>query len=396
MDGPHLPSTPPRTAFAGPAFSASPAPSSLPIPKLLSKSVPESVAKRGLEARIRDEESQVPPLHLLGSTPATGDPIREGEDSPLDVFFRAQREERARAQQAAEAASTPSKSPHGRNVLPRAVSSSRFALPHLDRGRSSPSTGCGASDVFNFEMEAGNADEDRVQSSSDEVRYGPPEPVRPNTAPSAANSSVADREDLRRKSQALKDLLFSSGRPPSASSPPPLPGQAPDGPVSPSPPPQWSREASPYTIGPAPQPSGSSSPSPTPSRPSPTNARPGGSRHRRDPSSPRGAFKGPHRPSYLRQEIKPASAPVIVQQPNDMTTTGNSSGQAYRAERAPVAARNVQGPGDGASPHASPGPVQGHDVDPIRTMEADLRRILNIAPSNPPPGGFRSWPSHRQ
>ena len=338
----------------------------------------------------------MPPLGLLGSTPPTGDRGRDGQESPLDVFFRAQREERARAQQAADAASTPSKSPHRRNMPPRAVSSSQSALPHLDRGRSSPSAGNGASDVFNFELEAGNADQDRVQPSSGEARYEPPEPVRPNTAPSAANTPLVDHEDLRRKSQALKDLLFSSGRPSSAFSPPPLPGQAPDGPVSPFPSPQWSREASPYAIGPAPLPSGSSSPSPTPSRPSPTDARRGGNRHRRDHSSPRGAFKGPHRPSYLRQEIKPASAPVIAQQPNFMAAPGFPSGQAHPAERAPVAARNVQSPGDRASPHASPGPVQGHGVDPIRTMEADLRRILNIGPPSTPPGGVRSWPSHRQ
>ncbi|KAH8725234.1 hypothetical protein GQ44DRAFT_739700 [Phaeosphaeriaceae sp. PMI808] len=74
-------------AYAGPTFHASPAPSALPIPKFLSRSVPA-------KADSSDSTSSPSPL---GASPSRA-PIpvpRRNEDSPLDVFFKADRAERA-------------------------------------------------------------------------------------------------------------------------------------------------------------------------------------------------------------------------------------------------------------------------------------------------------------
>jgi hypothetical protein len=74
----------PGKAYAGPGFHHSPAPSSLPVPKFFSKSVP---ARRtpGLQAMMEDSEStdgsQSPSPRL---------------DNPLEQLFKADREEKAR------------------------------------------------------------------------------------------------------------------------------------------------------------------------------------------------------------------------------------------------------------------------------------------------------------
>ncbi|ORY16072.1 hypothetical protein BCR34DRAFT_476781 [Clohesyomyces aquaticus] len=89
----------PQGAYAGPTFHASPAPSALPIPKFLSKSVPaKSRPVPGLPS---------PPAEVSGSppspTPSPPSPSRvpisippRNEDSPLDILFKADRAERAR------------------------------------------------------------------------------------------------------------------------------------------------------------------------------------------------------------------------------------------------------------------------------------------------------------
>ena len=93
-------------AYAGPTFHASPAASSLPMPKFfprsLSKSVPENTQAKNLTALVDSEISEEAPSPE-SSEPS---PIREKaerlhqrarEESPLDIFFRADREEKTRA-----------------------------------------------------------------------------------------------------------------------------------------------------------------------------------------------------------------------------------------------------------------------------------------------------------
>ena len=88
--------TPAKGAYAGPAFHASPAPSSIPIPKFYSKSVPSSSSQPGLQARLEAEENNdSPPMATLApsqSDPATLLPGRQV--TPLDMLFKADRAEK--------------------------------------------------------------------------------------------------------------------------------------------------------------------------------------------------------------------------------------------------------------------------------------------------------------
>lgn len=92
-------STPSTAAYAGPTFHASPAPSALPIPSFYSKSVPESPGFKGdrslKDSSLSESPSRVPaPISNLQL---------QREESPLDFFFKADREEKARARSASSA-----------------------------------------------------------------------------------------------------------------------------------------------------------------------------------------------------------------------------------------------------------------------------------------------------
>ncbi|GME45842.1 hypothetical protein GTA08_BOTSDO09338 [Neofusicoccum parvum] len=113
-----------ESAYAGPAFHASPAPASLPMPKFFSKSVPANDAPASMQNRLdqesdssgTSEKSESPPL--VGATPVDRAPPRRTEESPLDLFFRADREEKARKASLLGTATPPGKSPapvNGRN-----------------------------------------------------------------------------------------------------------------------------------------------------------------------------------------------------------------------------------------------------------------------------------------
>lgn len=80
--------------YAGPTFHASPAPSALPMPSFYSKSVPESPAISSGNAikevdSSADESSQIPsPAQISGD-------MAHREESPLDLFFKADKREKA-------------------------------------------------------------------------------------------------------------------------------------------------------------------------------------------------------------------------------------------------------------------------------------------------------------
>ncbi|KAF2474308.1 uncharacterized protein BDR25DRAFT_120809 [Lindgomyces ingoldianus] len=139
---PYNPSATPakaQSAYAGPTFHASPAPSSLPIPKFLSKSVPaKSQAQPGLSTP-PDQCSASPP----SPTPLPPSPSRapipvptHQENSPLDMLFRADREERARNANHSSAsaifsnsANQPSRNGEGRHIKQDSHSSLSVVFP---------------------------------------------------------------------------------------------------------------------------------------------------------------------------------------------------------------------------------------------------------------------------
>lgn len=108
---PHTPNRQNETpvkAYAGPTFHASPAASSLPIPKFLSRSVPNvdktSSLKSMLEQETVDTTSESDNSPFLDKSHLTQD-HRAPKDSPLDIFFQADRDAKAKAQAASSAGS---------------------------------------------------------------------------------------------------------------------------------------------------------------------------------------------------------------------------------------------------------------------------------------------------
>lgn len=94
--------TPSAAAYAGPTFHASPAPSALPIPSFYSRSVPDSPGLRGLKQN-RDVSISSNSEHSASPLP-TRVSESQREESPLDIFFKADREEKAQRARSASSA----------------------------------------------------------------------------------------------------------------------------------------------------------------------------------------------------------------------------------------------------------------------------------------------------
>ncbi|KAH7038017.1 uncharacterized protein B0I36DRAFT_359629 [Microdochium trichocladiopsis] len=111
-----IPIEAPAAIFAGATFHASPAPSSLPMPSFLARSSAESpLAKSSPLAQARASPQQEPSPPSTDSEGGQGlAQLSEGRnnDSPLEVFFRAQRAEKAKGHRAKSAnAATPTFAP---------------------------------------------------------------------------------------------------------------------------------------------------------------------------------------------------------------------------------------------------------------------------------------------
>ncbi|KAH7051074.1 hypothetical protein B0J12DRAFT_539047, partial [Macrophomina phaseolina] len=181
-------------AYAGPAFHASPAASALPMPKFFSKSVPANNAPATMQTRLdqesdssgTSEKSDSPPF--VGATPSAKAPPRN-EESPLDLFFRADREEKARKASLLGTATPPGKSPapvNARNHT-RHVSNS-------NQGRG----------IFTMEMDNGYTSTPKPPSPSPAHRMSA---GRAATAPSDIPRTAQESDSYP---QALKDLFSSS------------------------------------------------------------------------------------------------------------------------------------------------------------------------------------------
>ncbi|KAK3113121.1 hypothetical protein LTR53_009885, partial [Teratosphaeriaceae sp. CCFEE 6253] len=96
LGGPLLPMTPAKEqAYAGPTFHASPAPSSLPVPKFFSRSVPNILGP--LQSRMDGDTT--PEKQESSPEAAIVNPVvpQEAVLSPLDLFFKADKEEKQRS-----------------------------------------------------------------------------------------------------------------------------------------------------------------------------------------------------------------------------------------------------------------------------------------------------------
>ncbi|KAI4175459.1 MAG: hypothetical protein LQ343_001659 [Gyalolechia ehrenbergii] len=96
----------PSPAYAGPTFHASPAASSLPMPRFFSKSVPEVNKDPSVQSATEKEITETSSEQSEGSPTPTyarrniEEPVRE--ESPLDIFFKADKEQKERQRKVKE------------------------------------------------------------------------------------------------------------------------------------------------------------------------------------------------------------------------------------------------------------------------------------------------------
>ncbi|EAQ89205.1 hypothetical protein CHGG_05824 [Chaetomium globosum CBS 148.51] len=214
--------TPPQTtsvkpitaaAFAGATFHASPAPDSLPIPSFLSRaldspSVQETDhASREPSPPVTDSEAAPTPQHRLLPTNTSR------HESPLDIFFRADRAEKERARRASSANilgsqpipfSPPSqiRSPTEPKTLPGAMFGANNRRPFPQRN---PSSGIPTSELDGVPSTViGPALSKPFQERIREARSNkkPPEPAH-NPLPSPQDQAAMDMSERLKRFLAI-------------------------------------------------------------------------------------------------------------------------------------------------------------------------------------------------
>jgi hypothetical protein len=198
-------STPSTAAYAGPTFHASPAPSTLPIPSFYSKSVPESPGIHAMKSLKETRLSESP-------TPATFSNIQQQEESPLDFFFKADREEKARARSASSTqTAVPTAGPFQPPAIPPRASQTPPAV--ISQNRPHHSNRNSSSGMFAMELDG---------ESTAGTPYGPafstPYSERINAAKfTRSYDQLPQAAQHTMSSEALKAYLFSGYPPPSSS-----------------------------------------------------------------------------------------------------------------------------------------------------------------------------------
>ncbi|KAI4147902.1 MAG: hypothetical protein LQ340_005320 [Diploschistes diacapsis] len=133
-----------KQIYAGPTFHTSPAPSSLPIPKFFAKPTPLGDKISDLNPLPSDDESSRESSNENGNDSPTlrtslrGENLHAREPSPLDIFFKADREEKARRSQ-----DSPQDAAHVSDRAKSAGPSTQFFKPgevHARLQTGSPST----------------------------------------------------------------------------------------------------------------------------------------------------------------------------------------------------------------------------------------------------------------
>lgn len=343
-------------AYAGPTFQASPAAAALPMPKFFSKSVPNVTAQPSLQGRLAGEKTP----EEQGSSPESDRvspvPLRQTQ-SPLDLFFKADRAEKERTQsgnysQSPEVSVRPHPATMPRN--PFQQNSRNALLRELDGDESdlpSPRTVPSKNRPPAFE---------RAHSS-------PGVPVR--------TTSDADRQAC---TNSLKSLLFDTG----SSSPIATEPRRDSHSFTPD---AAFREQSPFQQR---TPSGPTTPQGQLNQN--TNYHYG---NRNLSPLFKAARETPSRPSTLRQEMGPSEDATYNQRPQSGEINHNAFARSYLDEQIRASApadmpafRPVSGSGpvpipiQQAYPNRPPSsttPRTGGSRD-IRTMEDDLRRMLKL------------------
>ncbi len=200
-----LPDTPfKEQAYAGPTFQVSPAPSSLPVPKFFAKSVPNVTAPSALQERMDSEstpeaEQSSPESDPLSPSPSL--PNREAQKSPLDLFFKADREERS--------------SRGEKSLSPEAAFRPQPFLSPEAAHRPQPlfrAPARGISDENIFLQDRSGSDRNAESPRTLPPANGHLQSQRPSSSPSINTSAQASdaESDHEAQTKALKALLFSN------------------------------------------------------------------------------------------------------------------------------------------------------------------------------------------
>ncbi|KAG9249203.1 hypothetical protein BJ878DRAFT_91763 [Calycina marina] len=327
-------STPTTAAFAGPTFHASPAPSALPIPSFFSKSVPESPGTKSIKEATPSPPSDAP----LTRTQA------QREESPLDIFFKADREEKARARSATSVANEPigpfpppAGSPQ-ESYIPPSTGSFHPVRPRPAQRNSS-------SGMFAMELDG---------AKSPGEAYGPafstPYSERMNAArlsPRANQSPSQGRHTPN--SEALKAYLFSGQPAPSPDGHSPNPSQK-----------AYSSQGVPINLG------------------LDRDIITPGNQKNPAAAAARAQYNSMGRSSGLRQEVHPTGTPPKpCQQPNTYASPPSPYRRYDNTRTQSLTTRPTI-----TSPYGVSSQTGSQDSH-IRGMEDSLRRILNLGPASP-------------
>ncbi|KAK2628623.1 hypothetical protein QTJ16_001726 [Diplocarpon rosae] len=346
--------TPSTAAYAGSTFHASPAPSAIPIPSFYSRSVPDSPGLQGLKSlkgAALPTANSTPPR----TTQSVTQPPRE--ESPLDFFFKADREEKARARSATSVKAfvplngPPLESPLNYDTPP--------VRPNLTRGSEGSSNRTYSSGMFSMEL-----DGDRVSGTPLGPAFSTPYSERISAARSGNYSgSYFEQPPLEPqssidRSEALKAYLFSGQSLPFVTDPTvALAQNNMAGHTSPSAPPAG------------------------PNNPSASNRLHNNRRHlASDLKNPDDGHRIGGRSSGLRQEVRPSKTPTRT--PDCMNTYGSLPKTFCNAPNASNTENEFvtqfTSPTRLEAPASPTGALPGN-LDPrIQGMEESLRRILKL------------------
>ncbi|KAF2720587.1 hypothetical protein K431DRAFT_285697 [Polychaeton citri CBS 116435] len=200
MNGSMAPETPAKEqAYAGPTFQASPAPSSLPVPKFFSRSVPNAGSVGPLQERMAGEQTSEKESSPEPDVVAIDGLRSQTLRSPLDVFFKADKAEKEK-RRATGALLSPQ---------PTSASMSQQQLSYQSDSASGRK-------MFMQELD-GPDDSDETDEPHDSPFGNPYHRVRmsPSAGPSTGSMEQVERDAY---TNSLKQMLFNngnSGRPPS-------------------------------------------------------------------------------------------------------------------------------------------------------------------------------------
>ena len=209
---PKRPNVTPAQAYAGPTFHASPAPSALPIPKFFSKSLPPAENNDDLKAMLQEHSSEDSSTKSDDSPTMSNllhiEKAQTREASPLDMFFNADREEKARRLLGTrkwptdEDFNSLQKSSQVNNV-PRSPTPSLGPVSGHTHHTASSST----PDVFPLEMDASEKAKTPNGAGVAHAAYFPD--MRDLTTSPSIKTRIETDEQRKAKSIALKKLLMS-------------------------------------------------------------------------------------------------------------------------------------------------------------------------------------------